>query len=189
MIGKKTDWAEIKKQYIAGILSVEEIARQHGITSGAIRKRRARKDWPPRDKAIAQRVREKVRDNLVRGAVREDKASAKKEPTDEEIINEAAKQAVEVVALHRADIRKLREMELSLLSELGGADGLPPTKLHICQYQGVVIETVVTIPVTERASALQSLAAVQYKRIILERQAWNLDDEGVNSEKFLVVMD
>ena len=41
----KPDWEAIETAYRAGVMSLREIASQHGISEGAIRKRAKRDDW------------------------------------------------------------------------------------------------------------------------------------------------
>jgi uncharacterized protein YjcR len=41
----KPDWEAIETAYRAGMMSLREIAAQHGISEGAIRKRAKRDDW------------------------------------------------------------------------------------------------------------------------------------------------
>jgi hypothetical protein len=117
-------------------------------------------------------VRSTVRSLLVRKGERTS-ALAK----DAEIIQEAAETGAEVVRTHRKDILVLRRVEQALLAELGDAEN-PPKKVYVTQYQGQIIEREFAITVTERATALNALAGAAQKRIQLERQAYNLDDEG-----------
>lgn len=42
----KPDWEAIETAYRAGVMSLREIASQHGISEGAIRKRAKRNDLP-----------------------------------------------------------------------------------------------------------------------------------------------
>lgn len=178
---KQIDWAGINKEYRAGQLSNVEIGKRFGVSEGGIRRRAKKEGW---NKDLSDAVRKMVREKLVRTEVRRD--NAKKVP-DEEIIDEASDRWLEVATLHRADIKRLRTMEQDILRELGDKE-TPPTKLHVCQYQGDVIETPVKIPVTERAAALNNLANVQHKRIALERTAWNLDEIDRSADKCLIVL-
>lgn len=180
MTKRVVDWEAIEREYRAGQLSVNAIAKAHGITEGAIRKRVNTHGWGKRD--LANEVREKVREKLVRREVRKDDANT------EEIIDAASERGALVIETHRRDINKLRELEQALMAELGDPDK-PPTKLYLAQYQGQVIQKEVGIAVTERASALHALAAVQHKRIQLERQAFNLDEVDRTAGKSLVEMD
>ena len=65
------DWERIEAQYRTGGMSVSEIAREHGITEGAIRKRAKRDSWA-RDLSARVRARAEtlVRNELVRNEVR-----------------------------------------------------------------------------------------------------------------------
>ena len=167
----KYDWPTIKNEYRSGTYSDAELSRRHGCSRKAIQKRVEKEGWT-RDlsKAVRQTFNAKMvaEDAKVARKVAADNAKA-----DESEVDRAAEVRLDVVMLHRSDIRALREEEQRLLAELGDS----PTKLWVGQYQGQVIEHKVGIAVTERASALQALAAVQHKRIQLERQAFNIDDK------------
>lgn len=166
---QKYDWEIIREEVAAGQLSLKEIARRHGCSDTAIRKKIKEFGWK---RNLSDRVREQVRNKLVR-EVRDDNANS----TDEQIVEAAAERGAALVRTHREDISKLRDMELRLLAELGDENN-PPTKVHVSSHLGNVTQTVLGITVTERIAALQSLSVVQHKRIQLERQAFNLDDEG-----------
>jgi uncharacterized protein YjcR len=60
----KPDWEAIETAYRAGMMSLREIAAQHGISEGAIRKRAKRDDW---SRDLAAKVKERA-DDLVRKA-------------------------------------------------------------------------------------------------------------------------
>jgi len=159
---KAIDWEAIEREYRAGQLSIREIARQHHITDGAIRKRAKRDGWK---RNLAKKVREAVRERMVRREVRTQDAS------DEEIINHVAERAADVLVLHREDIASLRELETALIEELKDN----PTKLYLAQYKGKIIKKTVGLTASERAMAANNLANVQHKRIQLERQAYSID--------------
>jgi hypothetical protein len=161
---KQIDWEAIRQEYEADQLSNVEIGKRHDVTEGAIRKKAKKSGWK---KSLSKRVREKVREKLVRD-VRNDNA------TDDQIEEAAAERGAGVIRSHRKDIAKLREVEQKLLAELDD----DPKKTWVGQYQGEVITKDLSITVTERASAHQALAAAAHKRILLERQAFNLDDHG-----------
>ncbi len=179
---RQIDWVGIEKEYRAGQLSNVEIGKQFGVSEGAIRKKAKKNGW---EKDLSSAVRSRVREKLVRATVRKSEAELQ---TDEEIINSASERGVAVITLHRTDINRLREMEQSLLAELSDTES-QPTKIHVCQFQGKVIKTVIPISVTERTTALNALANVQSKRITLERIAWNLDEAERNEDKLMIVLD
>lgn len=166
MSKKKTyDWEGIEREYFAGQLSIREIGRVYGCSDTAIRKKAKELGWT---RNLEKKVREEVRNKLVRREVR------KPDANDAEIIEQAAERGANVVMSHRKDIAQMRALEEKLLDELENN----PTKLYLAQYQGKVVQKKVCIPVTEKSAALNNLANVQHKRIQLERQAFNLNDKN-----------
>ena len=161
----KYDWPAIQKEYIADQLSNCEISRKYGAPESSIRYRAKKYNWK---KTLGKKVREQVREKLLREDLRESNIN------DNEVIDHAAERGKNVVLSQRRDIKKLRDLEEKLLAELHDN----PTKLYMAQYQGEVIHKEVGIPVTEKSQALNNLANVQHKRIQLERQAFNLDEQG-----------
>lgn len=172
------NWDAIREEVVAGQLSLKEIARRFGCSDTAIRNKIKENGW---ERSLSERVREQVRNKLVR-EVCSDNTNSVNQATDEQIVEAAAERGAALVRTQRADIAKLRAMEQKLLAELGD-DEKPPTKVHVSSYQGAVTQTVLGIAVTERAAALQALSTVQHKRIQLERQAFNLDEKGDGEDK------
>ncbi len=161
------DWDKGDKLIRAGVLTNREIAKQLSCSEGAVRKRVKSGNV---DRDLTAEVRKAAKAKLVRTKVR-----TGTQTSDNEIIEEAAELQAGVVRSHRKDISKLRDLEQEMIKELGDKEK-PPTKLYTAQYQGKVIMEEVGIAVTERSSALNALAAVQQKRIQLERQAFNIED-------------
>lgn len=106
----KTDWESIERDYRAGVLSIREIAKMHGISDGAIRKKAKENKWL-RD--LTSKVNAKVRSDLVRTEVRTTDAQ-----TERVIVEVAAAQVVQIVREHRASIKRMNALALSLLEEL-----------------------------------------------------------------------
>lgn len=176
--GKKYNWEEIERVYRTGQFKNREISRQHNVPESSLRRRAKKYGWV---KDLTIKVKQKIEDNLLR----DDDACA----TDKEIIENAAKRGAEVIKLHREDINRLRDLEKSLIIELSGS----PTKLYLAQYKGQVIEKEVSLTAAERAQAANNLANVQHKRIQLERQAFNLNNDdgkagGEETSKTVVVL-
>jgi len=167
---KAIDWEAIEREYRAGQLSNVQIGKNYGVSESAIRKKANQKGWK---KDLAKKVREAVREKLVREEVRDPNAD------DDQIVEEKAQRGFEVVISHRRDIAALRELESGLIAELQDH----PTKLYITQYQGEIVEKELGLTASERAQAANNLANVQHKRIQLERQAFSLDDAPVGSEE------
>ena len=83
------DWEGIEREYRAGQLSNVAIAKEFGITEGAIRKRAKRDKWK---KDLTERVKQAVRDELVRDAVRETEIRTR-EASDPEVVEPPAAEA------------------------------------------------------------------------------------------------
>jgi hypothetical protein len=172
------DWEIIREEFIAGQLSIKEIARRHGCSDTAIHKKARELQW---QRNLSARVREQVREKLVR-VVCGDNANANQPATDDQIVEAAADRGAEVVRLNRVDINNLRALEQRLLAELGDASD-PPMKVHVSAHQGQVTLTPLLVTTTEKCAAFLALASATHKRIQLERQAYNLDDEGAQRKQ------
>ena len=115
----KPDWEAIETAYRAGVMSLREIASQHGISEGAIRKRAKRDDW---SRDLNAKVKERA-DDLVR------KAEVRKQVRSETVLSERVliEATAEVIATvrmeHRGDIRRARELTNMLFDELAGECG------------------------------------------------------------------
>lgn len=110
----KPDWEKIEAEYRAGVLSIREIAGQHGVSDTAIRKRAKAHGW---DRDLSERIISKadalVRTQEVRTQVRTETAVSERE------LIEANAQAIASVRMaHRADIRKSRDLVIKLLDQL-----------------------------------------------------------------------
>jgi hypothetical protein len=172
------DWEAIEREYRAGQLSIREIARNHGTTDGAIRKR-AKKDGWERD--LSQQVREKVRAELVRGEVRTPNAHA----NQREAIDTAAARGVEVIRSHRKDISDGRSLVQLLLGQLKtAAENREEIEEEILEEtagddspkrRGFMLQA---ISLPKHATALKDLSTALKNLIPLERQAFNLDEPG-----------
>jgi len=175
------DWEKIEAEYRAGALSVREIGKRNGVSHTGINKRAKGKGWT---RNLINKVRAAVATKLVAksvatGNAREEVETGINEKRDDEIIDRASDEIVQVVELHREDIKALRRLELKLLAELGDK----PKKLYMAQYQGDIVSKEVMLTVSERAAALRDLANVQHKRIVLERQAYNMVDKEDHGQK------
>lgn len=74
MADKDPDWERIELDYRAGIKSLRQIAGEHGVSEGAIRKRAKRDDWTRDLNAkIQSKADELVRKESVRTLVRTEK--------------------------------------------------------------------------------------------------------------------
>lgn len=110
---KAFDWERIEAQFRAGAMSVREIASEHGITEGAIRKRSKRDGWA-RDLAakVNAKADQLVRTALVRSEVRTET------PTEKQEVEVEAKVQARIRIAHRTDISRSRNLVMGLLEEL-----------------------------------------------------------------------
>ena len=180
------DWEAIETAYRAGMMSLREIAAQHGISEGAIRKRAKRDDW---SRDLAAKVKERA-DDLVRKQVRTETALS------ERVLIEATAEVVAAVRMeHRGDIRRAREITNALFDELGAecADVAALEKLGELMLDpddkgqdklNEIYHKVISMP--ERVKSVKALSEALKNLIGLERQAYDIDGpEGDNSVKQL----
>lgn len=142
------DWERIEAQYSAGTMSLREVAAEHDLTEGAIRKRAKRDNWV-RD--LTAKVRAKadalVRKELVRTEVRKETAS---DTLTVEV--EAAVQA-RIRLSHRNDIQRGRRMTNALTEELKEQTDLP---------------------LKERSAINKQLADTMRVQVAMEREAFGI---------------
>ncbi|HDL6778394.1 TPA: hypothetical protein PXJ89_003495 [Yersinia enterocolitica] len=182
----KPDWEAIESAYRAGLMSLREIASQHNISEGAIRKRAKRDDWS-RDLSakIKERAEDLVRKEEVRKQVRTETTL-----TERVLIEASAEVIANVRMEHRGDIRRAREITNALFDELGAecADiealrNLGELMLHPDENGrdrlNEVYQSIIALP--ERVKAVKALSDAMKNLIGLERQAYDIgDDKGDN---------
>lgn len=153
---KQADWEAIEREYRAGQLSVSEIARQHGITEGAIRKKSKALGW---ERALAAKVRKAVREKLVRADGTKDQRAS-----DKDIVDGASKRGFEVITSHRRDLQQLHGLKRVLMDRLATVlEGGDPGGLCLGDKE-------------TPGDLLEKLSRVTARLIPLERQAHNLDE-------------
>lgn len=179
-----TDWEAVERDYRAGVLSIREIARQHGTKEGTIRSRAKVRGW---ERDLTAQVRARAAEKLSRdhAGVRADVRRV----SDEEAIEHGANLIDGIVRLHRNDIRSGRELVELLMAELRSecvhkdllvelAEGhIADTEVD--QQAANVIRRAVSLP--GRASTLRDLAQSMQRLIALERQAFNVDDDDAKA--------
>ena len=192
MAGKQTDWEAIEAEYRAGLISNSELGRKYDISEGAIRKRARAQGWT---KDLTAKVQTAVRDKLVREEVRATSARTNSR-TDAEIIEAAADTAVQVVQIHRRDVRNGRLICAALFAELQDTsasheiiaesidsetqDDTSPTRRN---------QMMKAISLPTRARAMLDLSAAMKNLVAVERQAFSLDgkDDKDKAGKTLVM--
>lgn len=177
----KPDWEAIEAAYRAGVMSLREIASQHGISEGAIRKRAKRDDW---SRDLNAKVKERA-DDLVR------KAEVRKQVRSETVLSErvlieATAEAIATVRMeHRGDIRRARTLANALFDELEAecADVDALRKLGVLMLEpdengrdrlNELYQSIINLP--ERVKSMKALSETLKNLIGLERQAYSMDE-------------
>lgn len=177
----KPDWEAIETAYRAGVMSLREIASQHGISEGAIRKRAKRDDW---SRDLNAKVKERA-DDLVR------KAEVRKQVRSETVLSERVliEATAEVIATvrmeHRGDIRRARTLANALFDELEAecADVESLRKLGALMLDpddngrdrlNELYHAIISMP--ERVKSMKALSETLKNLIGLERQAYSMDE-------------
>lgn len=184
-MAKRPDWEAIESAYRAGVMSLREIASQHDISEGAIRKRAKRDDWSRDLNAkIKARSDDMVRKQEVRRQVRTETTLS------ERVLIEATAEVITNVRMeHRGDIRRARELANVLFDELSAecADVAALEKLGELMIEpdengrdklNELYHAVISLP--ERVKSAKALSETLKNLIGLERQAYGLDDMQPN---------
>lgn len=176
---KQIDWEAIEKEFRVNQLSNVQIAKNHDISETAIRKKAKQYGWK---KDLSQRVRERVREKLVRDEVREPNAD------DEKIVDAVAERGAKVITIHRQDIAKSQslvqlfqgqlqeaatqrdEIKDSIIDETKNEEGKADQKRRNMMLKAVSLPA--------HSGVLRDLTIAQKNLIYMERQAFNIDDTG-----------
>jgi hypothetical protein len=169
------DWEAIEGMYRAGLLSVREIARSHGVSHVAILKRAKADGW---SRDLTAKVRQQVTTALVTSEVTKEDLV-----TERQIVEAAAAQVIALVRSHRAEIGRNRAMITMLMGQLemaaehrdlleqiideeeDGSTGAS-TKRREALFRAVALPA--------HAAVLKSLADTLKTVIGLEREAFNV---------------
>jgi hypothetical protein len=177
----KPDWEAIESAYRAGLLSIREIASQHGITHGAINKRAKRDGW---ERDLSAKIKNKAGSLVSKKEVSIQVSSEK--ALNERILIEANAEVIANIRMeHRGDIRKARNITNALFEELGAecADIEAFKKLGELLANpdqngrdklNEVYMSVISMP--ERVKSMKALSETLKNLITLERQAYSIDD-------------
>lgn len=192
--GKRSiDWEKIEEDYRAGIKSSVQIAKEHGITEGAIRKKAKQQSW---ERDLSYKVRQKVRTELVR--VEPVRGPSTSPAEEAEIVRQAAATQIEVVRSHRKSIGVAQRAVDKLLLELHESsdfrdDIIEAIELETENDRGkdrrAMMMRAVALP--SRSGIVDKLSSAMTKLVTLERQAFNIADErgGDGEESAMPVLD
>lgn len=181
------DWEAIESAYRAGVLSLREIASQHGISEGAIRKRAKRDDW---SRDISAKVKERA-DDLVRKAEVRKQVRAESALSERVLIESTAEAIANVRMEHRGDIRRARELANLLFEELS----LDCTDIEMMKKLGEfmfdpdektgrdklneIYQKTISLP--SRVKSMKDLSDTLKTLIGLEREAYSIKEDEPSS--------
>jgi hypothetical protein len=169
------DWEAIEGMYRAGLLSVREIARSHGISHTAIQKRAKADGW-------LRDLTAKVRQQVASGLVATEVATAGT-ATERQMVEAAATQVITLVREHRGQISRSRLLVDKLMAQLEGvADHRDLLEQIIDEVEdgstGASIKRrealIRAVALPSNAGVLKNLADTLKVVIGLEREAFNV---------------
>lgn len=177
----KPDWEAIETAYRAGVMSLREIASQHGISEGAIRKRAKRDDW---SRDLNAKVKERADDLVRKAEVR--KLVRSEAVLSERVLIEATAEVIATVRMeHRGDIRRARTLANALFDELEAECADVESLRRLGELMLDVDENgrdrlnelyhaIISLP--ERVKSMKALSETLKNLIGLERQAYSMDE-------------
>ena len=176
-----TNWKVIEQDFRCGIKTLRQIAGEHAITEGAIRKRAKAQSWTRDLNArIKLKADDLVRKQAVRNLVRSELVA-----TEHQVIEANAEAITRVRLGHRKDIGRGRDLAVKLLAELEGQTN----NLELMEQLGKIMANPddksvdklgeayrKAISLGGRVATIKALSETLKNLIALERQAFGLDD-------------
>lgn len=177
----KANWEAIELAYRANVKTVAQIAEDFNVKDSTLRSRAKRNGW---SRDLSKRIRLEA-DNIVNAnAVKRE--VRRLESMDNATVEENAKLTASIRISHREDIGKARALSMMLLEDLKAQIGTDNRKrledLFIAALQAEVVDASAleayerVTSVSNHVRTLKDLADIMTKFIMLERQAYSLDD-------------
>ncbi|MES2942912.1 MAG: hypothetical protein V4772_08590 [Pseudomonadota bacterium] len=180
---KPADWAQIEADYRAGVKTLRQLASEHGLTEGGIRKRAKKEDW---ERDLAAKIRERA-DALVRkDAVRSQERKTLCVP-EKTIVEANAEIQVVVRRGQKADITRARKIVMSMLEELELSCG-PENAAMLAEFGEIMREPdergqdkraelySKLTSLSGRAKTMKDLGDSLKSLVALEREAFGIDE-------------
>ena len=174
------DWEAIELAYRAGLLSIREIASQHGITHTAINKRAKKEGW---ERDLKAKIKAKA-DALVSKREVSRQVSTERMVSERQLIEANAEVIATVRMEHRGDISRARNIANSLFDELESkcTDVAALQQLGDLMFEpddkgydklSEIYHKVISMP--GRVKSMKDLSDTLKTLIGLERQAYDID--------------
>lgn len=170
-------WDSIKREWLAGQLSVSDISRTYGPSRGGILRRAKVEDWPSRG-TLVEEVRKEIDTQLLAGD--ENKSDSKSDsqsgtPETDDIIAHAAMRGAEVIRFHRGLLGHLLRHAKVTLEEL---DNLELIRIEIIAKAKLKQrERLVSALIKNRIEGMKAVSQVLNQALPLDRQAFSLDTD------------
>ena len=116
---KQPDWEKIELDYRAGIKTLREIASEHGLSEGAVRKRAKRDDW---GRDLTAKINKKAEDLVRKNEVRME-ARKKTAYSEREIIEANALNSANIQVTQRKDLTRFHAIANNLFGEMEAITG------------------------------------------------------------------
>lgn len=159
-MSKAIDWEAIEASYRAGLLSVREIASQHGITHGAINKRAKRDGWERNLKAKIHGKADAIVSREAVSAKVSSRVSSGEAVTERVLIEANAEVIADIRLRHRSDIARIKSVLMDALGEIECPSLLEGEKLDT----------------PKRIRSIRDVAETMKVLVNLERQAYGIDE-------------
>jgi hypothetical protein len=160
-------WKAIKKEWLAGQLSVSDIARNYGPSRQAISKRAKEKNWPARG-SLVEEVRKEIQTLLL-----EDEKVAPSAAC--QIVESAARRGVEVIRNQRTLLSRLLGVAAATLQEL---EEMQLITREILEKKRTKAQAALVASLSKaKLDGMKAVSQVLAQVIPLERQAFSLDDD------------
>lgn len=185
---QSADWTAVERDFRAGILSLRELGKLHGLNHVTIKKKADRLGW---ERSLAEKIHQKA-DALVLASATNSggantKANAANAVAERQTIEANASVIAEVRLRHRRDIAGLREVANSLTEEIrlqcsdpsllkAMADMLRNPNEFGQDRQNDILQKMISL--TNRADVVRKLAETQRLLVGLEREAFGMDLKG-----------
>lgn len=181
---KKTiDWDLVEADWRAGIKTKQQMASQYGVSRAAMDKRFTKMGIT---RNLADKIRAKAQ-SIVAHAAMADPAPDLPPAQERDIVEANAAMQSQIILSHRTDIQRARKLSMNLLSELefqsDNQDLLEQLADLLCPLDDKgqnkrleLFEKVISLG--SRAGTMKSLADSLRGLIVMERQAFGLDEKS-----------
>ena len=170
MLRKKIDWEAIEADYRVGYISVNQLAKNHGIIEGAIRKKAQKGNWPKdlsaKIKAAADRKVLIAQNNKVRNT--DEVRTILFEDNEIALVDRASTLQAEKIEEH---IKSLEELH-SMAEKLGS------------KFSVMIDSAADSKDIASATQTFKSYVETQGRIITLDRQVYNIEDKSEKSDTF-----